>query len=147
MRWLRPLPVLLALATCPSVASATGGVWCHQEDANMKFDFKAVMSRSGIGSWFDIEGRLETKFGNLPNHLAGFDIQDKNLTQRWLGREGILLQVQKYDAEPIAAVMLTLATKSVDEGLYEGEYELRVTVDGGNEPDTIRTGRITCGAD
>lgn len=131
----------------PALAHATGGVWCHHEDANMTFDFKAVMSRSGIGSWFDIGGALETKFGGLPKHLARFEIKDQNLTQRWLGREGILLQIQKYDAEPIAAVMLTLATKSIDEGPYEGEYELRVTVGGGEEPDIVKSGKITCGAD
>lgn len=113
----------------------------------MKFDFKAVMSRSGIGAWFDIGGRLETKSGRLPGHIARFEVEDRNLTQRWLGREGILLQIQKFDAKARAGVMLTLATKSIDEGPYEGEYELRVTLGGGDEPDIIRTGRITCGGD
>jgi hypothetical protein len=141
------LGLALLLATAPATGWATGGVWCHQDDANMTFDFKAVMSRDGTGPWFDIAGRLRTKFGALPAHLADFTIDDAALTQRWLGREGILLQVQRYDAEPFAAVMLTLATKSEDDGPYEGEYELRITADSGDEAYVTRTGRISCDAD
>jgi hypothetical protein len=142
----RSLAVLCLLAL-PALANATGGVWCHHEDANLKFDFKAVMSRDGTGGWFDIGGGLTTKFGKLPKHLSSFDIKDKNLTQRWLGREGILLEVQKYDADPNAAVMLTVVTKSIDEGPYEGSYELRITADSGDEAFIIKEGKITCGAD
>lgn len=141
------LPIVLAVAICPTAASATGGVWCHHDDANMKFDFKAVMSRDGTGPWFDIGGGLETKFGDLPEHLSKFGIADKDLTQRWLGREGILLQIQKYDPDPFASVMLTVATKSVDEGPYEGEYELRITAASGDAAYIIKTGKITCDAD
>lgn len=141
------LPVLLALATYPATASATGGVWCHHNDANMRFDFKAGMSRDGTGGWFDIAGRLTTKFGELPKHLSSFNIRDKNLTQRWLGREGILLEIQEYDADASAAVMLTVVTKSIDEGAYDGSYELRITADSGDEAFVIKEGKISCGAD
>jgi hypothetical protein len=139
--------ICLGLCSLPSLAHATGGVWCDHDDANMKFDFKAVMSRDGTGGWFDIAGSLTTKFGKLPKHLASFDIKDKNLTQRWIGREGILLEIQKYDTDPNPAVMLTVVTKSIDEGPYEGTYELRITADSGDEAFIIKEGKIECGAD
>lgn len=139
--------IILSLAGLPAMAHATGGTWCDVEDANMKFHFKAVQSRDGTGAWFGIEGSLETKFGKLPKHLSKFEIKDENLTERWLGREGILLQVQKYDSEPFAAVMLTVVTKSIDEGPYEGTYDLRITVDGGDEAYIHREGKISCDAD
>jgi hypothetical protein len=138
---------LLAACLAPTSSHATGGTWCDLEDASMNFHFKAVQSRDGTGAWFDISGSLETKFGKLPKHLAKFDIKDENLTMRWLGREGILLQVQKYDSEPFAAVMLTVVTKSIDEGPYEGTYDLRITADGGSEAYLHKEGKIRCDAD
>lgn len=147
MTRMKTVVAALALVCLPGIASATGGVWCDVEDANMNFHFKAVMSRDGTGSWFDIDGSVETKFGNLPKHLAKFGIKDENLTQRWLGREGILLQIQKYDSDPFASVMLTLATKSIDEGPYDGEYELRISNAEWRADAVIYQGKVTCGAD
>jgi hypothetical protein len=138
---------ILCLFSMPALAHATGGVWCDADDANLGFRFKAVSSRDGTGGWFDVEGSVETKFGKLPKHLAKFEIKDKNVTERWWGREGVLLNVQKYDDEPFAAVMLTVVTKPVDEGVYEGTYELRITADGGDEAYVTREGTISCGAD
>jgi hypothetical protein len=139
--------VVLGFVSMPALAHATGGVWCDAEDENVSFHFKAVSSRDGTGGWFDIEGRVETKFGKLPKHLAKFEIKDKNLTERWWGREGVLLNVQKYDAEPFAAVMMTVVTKPVDDGVYEGTYELRITADGGDEAYVTKDGKVSCGAD
>lgn len=138
---------MLAAVLAPTSGHATGGTWCDVEDANLNFHFKAVQGRDGTGGWFGIEGSLEIKFGKLPKHLSKFEIKDENLTQRWLGREGILLEVQKYDSEPFAAVMLTVVTKSTDEGPYEGKYDLRITADGGHEAYLHREGKINCDAD
>lgn len=139
--------MILGCLSLPAMAHATGGTWCDAEDANLSFHFKAVQSRDGTGPWFDIDGHVETKFGKLPKHLAKFDIKDENLTQRWLGLEGVLLQVQKYDSDPFAAVMLTVSTKTVEEATYEGTYELRITADSGDEAYVIRTGKVSCSAD
>lgn len=139
--------VFVAALLAPMTAHATGGTWCDAEDANLSFHFKAVQSRDGTGAWFGIEGQVATKFGKLPKHLATFQIRDENLTQRWLGLEGVLLQVQKYDSEPFKAVMLTVSTKPIEEATYEGTYELRITANGGDEAYVIRTGKVSCGAD
>jgi hypothetical protein len=138
---------ILGLCALPALAHATGGVWCDLDDKNVSFHFKAVSSRDGTGGWFDIEGHVETKFGNLPKHLRKFEIKDKNLTERWWGREGVLLNIQKYDSDPFAAVMLTVVTKTVDEGGYEGTYDLRITADSGDEAYIHREGKVSCQAD
>jgi hypothetical protein len=137
----------LALVALPVSASATGGTWCDAEDDNVSFHFKTAHSRDGTGGWFGIEGQLTTKFGKLPKHLATFPIRDENLTQRWVGREGVLLEVQKYDAESFRSVMLTVSTRPVEEATYEGTYELRITVDGSDEAYVTRSGKVTCGGD
>lgn len=137
-----------AFFALPGIACATGGTWCDAEDANLSFHFKSVQSRDGTGHWFGIEGRLKTKFGRLPKHLADFAIEDRHLTQRWLGREGVLLQVQKYDAAPFAAVMLTVTTRPVGEAVYEGTYELRITAGpDDDEAYIVRKGKVSCGGD
>jgi hypothetical protein len=138
---------IVASIALPAVSHATGGVWCDIDDGNVAMHVKAAMSRDGTGPWWGVEGRVETRFGHLPRHLAAFAIGDANLTQRWLGREGVLLTIQKYDSEPLAAVMLTISTTPVDEGIYEGTYELRITADGGDAPYLTRTGKVGCGAD
>jgi len=140
------LAALLCLAL-PGTASATGGTWCDAEDENVRFHFKAAHSRDGTGAWFGIEGHVETRFGRLPSHLRKFQITDANLTQRWVGPEGVLLQVQKYDADPFAAVMLTVSTKPVDEAVYEGTYELRITAGDGDDAHVVRKGKVSCSGD
>ena len=147
MNFLARALVFLGFVSLPALGHATGGVWCDVDDANLGFHFKAASSRDGTGGWFGIEGHVRTKFGKLPKHLAKFEIKDKNLTERWWGREGVLLNVQKYDADPFAAVMLTVVTKTVDEGGYEGTYELRITADSGDEAYVTRQGRISCQSD
>ena len=138
--------IFLCLAL-PGIASAMGGTWCDAEDENVRFHFKAAHSRDGTGAWFGVEGHVETRFGRLPSHLRKFRIKDENLTQRWVGREGVLLQIQKYDADPFAAVMLTVSTRPVDEAVYEGTYELRITASAGDEAYIVRKGKVSCSGD
>jgi len=139
--------MILGFLSLPALGHATGGVWCDADDANLGFHFKAVQSRDGTGPWFDIDGNVEIKFGKLPKHLTKFKVKDENLTERWWGREGVLLQVQKYDPDPFVSTRLTVVTKPVDEGVYEGTYELRITADSGDEAYVTKEGKINCGGD
>ncbi|MGV3551450.1 hypothetical protein [Rhizobium sp.] len=145
-RLVRPIAAF-GFLVLPVLAHATGGVWCDVDDANLGFRFKAVSSRDGTGGWFGIEGHVETRFGKLPKHLARFEIGDRNLTEHWWGPEGVLLNVQKYDEEPFASVRLTVVTRPVDEGVYEGTYALRITADGGDEAYVTKEGKVSCGGD
>jgi len=147
---LKMVVAALALIATPVTASATGGTWCDAEDANLSFHFKTVHSRDGTGAWFGIEGHLTTRFGKLPKHLSSFQIKDENLTQRWVGREGVLLEVQKYDAEPFKSVKLTVTTRPVEDedATYEGTYELRITADDDDaEAYVTKSGKVTCSGD
>lgn len=147
MRTMRTGLAALIILVLPGIAAATGGTWCDAEDANVSFHFKAVHSRDGTGAWFGIEGHVETKFGRLPKHLRTFQIKDENLTQRWVGPEGVLLQVQKYDAEPFRSVMLTVSTRRIEEATYEGTYELRITAADGDDAYVTKAGKVSCSGD
>jgi hypothetical protein len=129
----------------PLTASATGGVWCDAKDANMEFHFKAVSSRDGTGGWFAIEGTLQTFGSKLPANLAKFDIKDENLTERWWDGTDVRLLVQKFNDAPFSRVELSLITKSVDEGLYNGNYELNLTLADGSY--VQKSGAVVCDAD
>ena len=145
---LKAILAVLALIAASVSASATGGTWCDAEDGNVSFHFRTAHSRDGTGAWFGIEGELTTKFGKLPDHLATFRIKDENLTQRWVGREGVLLEVQKYDAEPFRSVRLTVSTRPVDDATYEGTYELRIAADDDDaEAYVTRSGKVACSGD
>lgn len=129
----------------PSLASATGGVWCDAKDKNLSFHFESSSSRDGTGGWWGIGGKLEIKSSGLPSHLAVFDIKDENLTQRWWDGHDVRLEIQKYDSDPFARVRLTLMTTSVDEGLYNGKYDLDMTLVDGTYIQL--TGAMVCDAD
>ncbi|MBX9454911.1 MAG: hypothetical protein KL863_02135 [Rhizobium sp.] len=144
---MKTLILVLALLALPGTASAAGGTWCDAKDANLTFHFKASHSRDGTGPWFGIEGDVTVRFGKLPKHLRKFTIKDDSLTQRWAGPEGVLLQVQKYDAEPFRSVILTVTTRLIEEATYQGTYELRITADSGDEAYVTRTGKVSCSAD
>jgi hypothetical protein len=141
------LALAFSILSLPAVASATGGVWCDIKDRNAELHFKASMSRDGTGGWWGIEGRLRTMVEDLPQHLADFAITDEALTQRWLGRDGVFMEIQKLDADPAISVMLSVVAKPVDEGAYEGSYELRIAHERSRAAFASWEGKVTCGAD
>lgn len=147
MRPVASLVFAVIVSVAPVVASATGGVWCDIDDSNVKLHFKASMSRDGTGGWWGIEGNLATLAAPLPSHLASFAVTGEQLTQRWLGREGVLLEIQKVEAEPAVSVMLTVVAKPVDEGSYRGHYELRIADERSRAAFASWEGDVSCGAD
>src|SRR5690349_19934130 len=104
------LPIValaLALFWPPSLGRAAGGVWCDIADRNLDLHFKASTSRDGAGGWWGVEGRLDAKVARVPPELTRLEIKDEHLTQRWLGREGVLLEIQKYGPDLSFSVKLT----------------------------------------
>jgi hypothetical protein len=83
----------------------------------------------------------------LPADLAKFDIKDENLTQRWLDRSDVRLEVQKVGTEKqnFASVRLTIVATALEEADYKGPYELRIRLPDGN--DVTRGGIVECSAD
>jgi hypothetical protein len=144
---LKTMTAALAVIAAPVTASAAGGTWCDAEDANLSFQFKTVHSRDGSGAWFGIEGHVRTKSVKLPKRLAKFAIKDENLTQSWVGPEGVLLEIQKHDPDPYVAVRLTVSTKRVEEATYAGTYELRITAENGEGEDVVKSGKVACSGD
>lgn len=147
MRSAASLALASAFVAAPVAASATGGVWCDIKDASVEMHFKASMSRDGTGGWWGIEGNLKTQVEELPPHLAHFAIADERLTQRWLGREGVFLEIQKFDADPAISVLLSIVAKPVEEGSYAGRYELRIADERSRAAFATWEGDVICGAD
>lgn len=137
---------LLSLAL-PMSASASGGVWCKAEDGNLSFDFSAGQSRDGGGGWFGIQGKVVSKVEKLPADLAEFSIGDASLTQRWLDRDSVRLQVEKYgdESQNYASVRLTIVAVALEELTYKGPYLLRIVLPDGS--DITRDGSVSCSAE
>lgn len=135
------------LSAAPLTATAAGGVWCDAKDANVEFHVKASQSHDGTGGWWGIEGSVQTRVSSLPADLAKFDIKDENLTQRWLDRSDVRLEVQKVGTEKqnFASVRLTIVATALEEADYKGPYELRIRLPDGN--DVTRGGIVECSAD
>ena len=137
----------LSLFALAGPASAAGGVWCDIVDRNLELHFKASTSRDGLGGWWGIGGSVFAKVARVPLHLTRLEIKDEDLTERWLGREGVLLEIQKYEPDRSFSMVLTVVTTPRDEGSYEGHYELRISDAAWRAAAVIYQGDVTCGAD
>lgn len=139
--------VSVAFLAYPQFAGATGGIWCDADDANLKFHLKAVTSRDGTSGLFDVEGRLETRIAMASGQLPPLDLGDGDVVERWLGRSNMLVQVSKPAPATSQAVILTIAAHAIDEGTYEGQYELQITSPNRGDATIRYLGKLRCGAD
>ena len=147
MKRLAMTALCLGLLAVPLSASASGGVWCEADDANLKLDFSAGQSRDGSGWWFGILGSVISKVDKLPADLAKFTIQNENITERWVDRDSVRLKIEKTGSESqnIASVRLTVSTVALEEVTYKGAYLLRIRLPDGNE--ITKDGIVSCSAE
>lgn len=147
MRRLAAISFGLASMLVPLSASASGGVWCEARDENLEFDFSAGQSRDGGGWWFGIQGSVVSKVDKLPADLARFPITNDTITQRWLDRDSVRLQIEKNgdESQNFAGVRLTVSTVALEELTYKGAYLLKVTLPDGSE--VTRGGIVSCSAE
>lgn len=137
----------LTMLGIPLTASATGGVWCDSDDANLSFHFSAASSRDGAGGWFNVTGSIKVKGSGLPAGLARFKVTSKNLSERWWDDKDARLKIDRIGtaAQGFAAVQLIAIARMVDEADYRGRYDLRLTM-----PDATivhKSGDVACSAD
>jgi len=144
---LTALTLGLVPVIAPSVAFASGGVWCKADDANLAFDFSAGQSRDGAGWWFGIEGSVISKVDKLPADLARFTITNETVTQRWVDRDSVRLQIEKTgdERQNFASVRLTVIAVALEELTYKGPYLLRIVLPDGT--DITRDGSVECSAE
>jgi hypothetical protein len=137
----------LCAMAIPHAASATGGVWCDAQDANLSFHYDSSSSRDGTGGWWGIKGHVESRIPGLPADLAKFEIKDENVTQRWLDRNDVRLELQKVGTEKqnFASVRLTITAIALEEADYKGPYELDIRMPDGTA--VTKGGYVACSAD
>lgn len=137
----------LGLMAIPFSAFASGGVWCEAKDENLAFDFSAGQSGDAGGWWFGIQGSLVSKVDKLPADLAKFAIANENITQRWLDRDSVRLQIEKSgdERQNFASVRLTVSTVALEELTYRGAYLLNIRLPDGKE--ITRDGIVSCSAE
>ena len=136
--------------------SASGGIWCSAEDAAVKFQVEAGVTRGMGGPTFNFRGDLEILGRPVGDDMHKTVFEDSNLTQYWLDdKELRLLVYHEHDvANTYSSVELTILTEAVeegDEGAYDGRYSLAIyegTADtGGDGTPPALTGKVSCGAE
>ncbi|QPC89428.1 hypothetical protein [Mesorhizobium sp. INR15] len=150
---MRMIICLAALLLPAEAASASGGIWCDVDDAQVKFDVGAGVTTGMGGPTFNFRGDLEIKARPEGDDLRKTVFEDSNLTQYWLDNKELRLNIyhEHEVAKTFSSVELTILTKASDEGVYDGEYKLAIydstkDVDSDGKPMEL-TGKISCGAE
>lgn len=147
------LALISSLFALPGVASATGGLGCGIDDANVKFDVEALFSYSDIGGLFQIRGEMEVKDKRVAKTLRKLTLEDTDLKQQWLRDNDVKLMFYREttgDGVPFASVKLIVeATKPPEEDFgYDGKYWLTIVpaVEGGESEAVTVEGKVGCSA-
>ncbi|MEO5759877.1 MAG: hypothetical protein ABIQ51_23835 [Mesorhizobium sp.] len=150
---MRTIICVAALLLQAAAASASGGIWCEVDDAQVKFDVGAGVTTGMGGPTFNFRGDLEIKARPAGDDLRKTVFEDSNLTQYWLDNKELRLNIyhEHEVAKTYSSVELTILTKASDEGVYDGEYKLAIydstkDVDNDGKPMEL-TGKISCGAE
>jgi hypothetical protein len=136
------------LAATIAPAAATGGIGCAAEDANIRFDAEAAVSRGMGGVFLNFRSAAELMMPGVPDDLRRLTLDDA-LTHSWLDGDEVKLQfyVERQEAA-FASVDLAVETGQVEEGEYRGTYALVVyasPAEDGPEADRIEaSGPVVC---
>ncbi|AZN97534.1 hypothetical protein EJ066_09675 [Mesorhizobium sp. M9A.F.Ca.ET.002.03.1.2] len=137
-------------------AFATGGIWCSAEDAAVKFQVEAGVTRGMGGPTFNFRGDLEVLGRPIGDDLRKTVFEDSNLTQYWLDDKELRLLVYREHevANTYSSVELTILTEAgeeSEEGAYDGRYSLAIyegAADTGDDgTPAALTGKVSCGAE
>lgn len=150
---MRTIFCVTTLLLSAGTAFATGGIWCSAEDAAVKFEVEAGVTRGMGGPTFNFRGDLEILGRPVGDDLRKSVFEDSNLTQYWLdGKELRLLVYREHEvANTYSSVELTILTKASEEGVYDGRYSLAIydgtaAADKDDKPVEL-TGKVSCGAE
>jgi len=143
---MRPvIPALLFMLAGGLPAMASGGIACDAKDDQAAIAISSAVTR-GMGSpLFNFTGSLKTHLNGIGEDLRSLSYEKDNVVQWWLDGEqlNLLLYVERQD-EPFGSTELSITTRAVDEGAYEGEYAV-VSYDADVRAEV--TGKISCMAE
>lgn len=133
-------------------AFASGGLSCEADDAKAKFLIESGVTHGMGGPVFNFRGTIEALDKAVAEDLRKIEVSDKHLAQYWLDRDELRLLVYRERTEgDHGYIELTIRTKAVDEGSYEGRYELEVFDTRGDtsaEGKTVKAeGKVGCFAE
>ncbi|WP_352452222.1 hypothetical protein [Mesorhizobium sp. M0106] len=141
------------LLSSVGAALASGGIWCSAEDAAVKFQVGAGVTRGMGGPTFNFSGELEILGRPAGDSLRKTVFEDQNLTQYWLDNKELRLLVyhERQVENAHGYVELAILTKASEEGVYDGRYLLSihgVTADAEKDGKQAElTGKVSCGAE
>jgi hypothetical protein len=137
----------------PAAASATGGLGCTIDDANLDLTFEAIFSYSDIGGLFQIRGELASKDMRTYKALKKFALDGSELKQQWFRGNDLKLMIYREtegEGVPHASVKLIIeATRPPEDDVaYAGKYALTVepAVEGGESQAFTVEGKVECSA-
>ena len=122
------LPFLLVLAST-FAASASGGLSCTVDDANLDLSVDAGVTRGMGGPVFALDGKAELRDQGITGDLRSIAFERAHLAQYWLdGRElRLLLYRERAGDTPFGLIEIVLLTSMVEEGVYDGRYQVAVS--------------------
>lgn len=131
-------------------AAASGGLSCETDDKAVKFLVESGVTRGMGGPLFNFRGTLEVKNKKVAADLRKTEFAQQHVAQYWLDGKSLKLLVyrEREGDKPHGYVELTIETKTVDEGIYDGPYRLQVfdmTDDSSGEGKTFEfKGKTSC---
>ena len=152
MNRMKQIGIAAALALLPTVASATGGVGCSINDANMDFGFEALFGYGSDSPLFQVQAQIDVKSDKVPPSLKKVEMDGTYLKQQWFEGKDIKLLLfaeTKEGAAPYGSVKLVVeAVQADDDELsYPGSYVLTLQNGPSDEHEpVVLKGKIECSA-
>lgn len=141
----------IAVAIAAAVAGpalASGGIGCETDDKNLTLSIETGVTRGMGGPVFNFKAEAEVKSKDVADDLRKTQFEQKHLPQYWLDGDDMrmVLYREREGDKPHGYVEITVLTKSVEEGTYEGKYELSVfdVPASGDQKEFKATGTISC---
>ena len=139
---------------CRSSSSTDGVAGSSFNSVRAWTGARANFVTTGMGGpTFNFRGDLEIKARPAGDELRKTVFEDSSLTQYWLDDKELRLNIYREHqvANTYSSVELTILTKAIDEGVYDGHYKLAVydstaDKDGDGKPANL-SGPVSCGSE
>lgn len=148
MRAMLPAVLFLLVAT-PALAS--GGLSCEASGNGAVIAVESGVTRGMGGPLFNFRGTSEFASKEVEADLGKQSYADEHVAQYWLDGKDLRLVLyrEREGDKPHGYVEITILTKQVEEGSYEGSYELTAfDTTGSDEGRRLELkGKISCFAE
>ena len=125
-----------------SSSFASGGMSCRGESETVRFEVASGITRGMGAPLFQLTGTLQGELEAIDADISNLTYEMDDVAQWWLDGDqlNLLLYVER-EGEPLGSTELTIKTQSVDEGSYQGRFDL-LSYDDGVLAEA--TGKVRC---